>query len=292
MRRLLVVGILVVAGPSAAAQAEDGWPRFRGPNADGVSADHAGLPTRWTTTENVKWVADVPGWGWSCPIVSGNRVFLTSVVGDEKNVTPSKGLYQGEGVRDPANARQPGIGSAPLNTAALFGQTGVARLLLEEGADVSPASSDGNTALHFAAFFANVEVVEILLDKDAPAGVRNGRGETPLDVVSADWTPQLEATYASVNGLLGIELELAAIQQARPKIAKRLRERAAVAQEGKPAEGFPAVLQRDVTLLSDGTRLSGVLLYPKDRKEGEKLPALVLCSGWGGTKAAIEGSVP
>ena len=47
-------------------------------------------------------MADVAGWGWSSPIVWGNRVFLTSVVSDEENLTPSKGLYLGEGVRDPA----------------------------------------------------------------------------------------------------------------------------------------------------------------------------------------------
>ena len=62
---------------------------------------------------------------------------------------------------------------------------------------------------------------------------------------------------------------------------------AAMAQEEKPVRNFPAVLQRDITLWSDGTRLSGVLLYPKDRKEGQRLPALVLCNGWGGTKAFL-----
>ena len=62
---------------------------------------------------------------------------------------------------------------------------------------------------------------------------------------------------------------------------------AAMAQEEKAVEGFPAVLRRDITLWSDGTRLSGVLLYPKDREEGEKLPAIVLCNGWGGTKAFL-----
>ena len=62
---------------------------------------------------------------------------------------------------------------------------------------------------------------------------------------------------------------------------------AAMAQEEKAVEHFPAVLQRDITLWSDGTRLSGVLLYPKDREEGGKLPAIVLCNGWGGTKAFL-----
>ena len=62
---------------------------------------------------------------------------------------------------------------------------------------------------------------------------------------------------------------------------------AAMAREEKAVENFPTVLQRDITLWSDGTRLSGVLLYPKDREEGEKLPAIVLCNGWGGTKAFL-----
>lgn len=62
---------------------------------------------------------------------------------------------------------------------------------------------------------------------------------------------------------------------------------AAMAQEEKVVEGFPTVLQRDISLWSDGTRLSGVLLYPKDHQEGEMLPAIVLCNGWGGTKAFL-----
>ena len=70
-------------------------------------------------------------------------------------------------------------------------------------------------------------------------------------------------------------------------LSGEFRSPAAMAQEEKAVENFPTVLQRDITLWSDGTRLSGVLLYPKDRKEGEKLPAIVLCNGWGGTKAFL-----
>jgi outer membrane protein assembly factor BamB len=84
------------------ANADDNWPRFRGSDATGVASDNGGLPTTWSKTENVAWVADVPGWGWSCPIVWENKVYLTTVVGDEENLTPGKGLYLGEGVRDPA----------------------------------------------------------------------------------------------------------------------------------------------------------------------------------------------
>ena len=41
-------------------------------------------------------------------------------------------------------------------------------------------------AVHIAAFFANLELAEPLFDKRASVRARNGRGETPLDGVSAD----------------------------------------------------------------------------------------------------------
>ena len=82
-------------------QGQDYWPRFRGPNADGVAADDVRLPDAWNKTKNVRWVADVPGWGVSSPVVWGDRVFLTTVVSDGELPKPKKGLYQGDGVRKP-----------------------------------------------------------------------------------------------------------------------------------------------------------------------------------------------
>ena len=88
MTKLLPVALLLASTCSAIA--EDNWHRFRGPDADGVAPDNPGLPITWTNTENVKWAVDVPGWGWSCPIVWGDRVYLSTVVSDEENLTPSK----------------------------------------------------------------------------------------------------------------------------------------------------------------------------------------------------------
>ena len=92
--------VLLVAGVGSAA-ANDNWPRFRGPNAEGVAKDDPRLPETWSTTDNVNWVADVPGWGWSCPIVWGERVFLTTVVSDKEYESPKKGLYLGRGRSEP-----------------------------------------------------------------------------------------------------------------------------------------------------------------------------------------------
>lgn len=80
----------------------DDFTRFRGADATGVAEDNAGLPSQWSRTKNVAWVADIPGQGWGSPIVVGNRVFVSSVVADEENVKPKSGLYLGRGVRDPA----------------------------------------------------------------------------------------------------------------------------------------------------------------------------------------------
>lgn len=102
---LLTSVALLCAMVNAAEQSLNGsesWPRFRGPNGDGVAADNPRLPETWNTTNNVKWVVEVPGWGWSSPIVWGERVFLTSVVSQEENEKPRPGLYLGEGVKEPA----------------------------------------------------------------------------------------------------------------------------------------------------------------------------------------------
>src|SRR6478609_9743584 len=79
---------------SVAMAAED-WPQFRGAAA-GVGVDHPDLPERWSTTENVRWTLDVPGIGWSSPVVTGDHVFITSVVSAEAEEKPKPGFYLGD----------------------------------------------------------------------------------------------------------------------------------------------------------------------------------------------------
>lgn len=81
---------LLVPASAAAAQQSSPWPRFRGP-AGNATADHPGLPSVWSRTENVEWAAEVPGMGWSSPIVVGGRVCLTTAVSEQEMKPPQVG---------------------------------------------------------------------------------------------------------------------------------------------------------------------------------------------------------
>ena len=66
------------------------WPQFRGPDSNPVGA-HARLAERWSKTENVEWSQEIPGRGWSSPIVTGGRVYVTTVTTEGKSKPPQTG---------------------------------------------------------------------------------------------------------------------------------------------------------------------------------------------------------
>ena len=67
--------LLTFAATSGAAHGEN-WPSWRGPRGDGTSHE-TGLPTRWSSTENIRWKTPLPGRGYSSPVVWGDRIFAT-----------------------------------------------------------------------------------------------------------------------------------------------------------------------------------------------------------------------
>jgi outer membrane protein assembly factor BamB len=62
-------------------RAED-WPEFRGPTGQG-HVRQGRLLTEWGPDKNVVWKQDIPGKGWSSPIVVRGHVYLTSAVAQE-----------------------------------------------------------------------------------------------------------------------------------------------------------------------------------------------------------------
>ena len=86
--------------PSFVRGADLNWTQFRGPNANPVGAD-ARLPEEWSKTKNVEWSAEIPGRGWSSPIVIGGKVFLTTATTDGKSKAPQMGTdYSNEYVAE------------------------------------------------------------------------------------------------------------------------------------------------------------------------------------------------
>ena len=71
--------LAAAASVETRAEAED-WPQWRGPAGTGVSTEQS-LPERWSDTENVAWKAKLRGVGVSSPVVSGDKVFITSQIG-------------------------------------------------------------------------------------------------------------------------------------------------------------------------------------------------------------------
>jgi outer membrane protein assembly factor BamB len=88
--RAAIACLCLISAPHAAAPVH--WPGFRGPGASGI-ADASTLPVKWSTKERVAWVSNIPGRGWSSPIVWGGRVFVTSAVNTGGFKEPSTGIY-------------------------------------------------------------------------------------------------------------------------------------------------------------------------------------------------------
>jgi outer membrane protein assembly factor BamB len=82
---LRAAAVIAIAA-AAALQAEETWRQFRGPNADGKS-DAIGLPTTWSETNNIKWKTPLVGKAWSCPVVFGDQVWMTSATKDGKKLS-------------------------------------------------------------------------------------------------------------------------------------------------------------------------------------------------------------
>lgn len=88
------VAALFCALSVAAADGSD-WTRFRGPNGTGISADTDPLPVSFSATENLQWKIALPGAGVSCPVVVGDKVFVSCYSGyglDRQNPGDMKDL--------------------------------------------------------------------------------------------------------------------------------------------------------------------------------------------------------
>lgn len=85
-----VAAICFVLVTSSAALRADDWPQWRGPNCSGISSSSKKLPTQFSSTEKVKWKAEI-GDGICSPCVAAGRVFVTSMTAPDKSLKLSEG---------------------------------------------------------------------------------------------------------------------------------------------------------------------------------------------------------
>ena len=137
---------------AAFASAEDNWPRFRGPHGTGVAETDA-PPDTWSTTENIRWVTEISGRGWSSPIVWGDRVFVTSAVSTDGNFKePSTGIYGNDYI-------------AELTSQGLSDDEVLERLLTR---DIERSSETG--AIRYMLYALDASTGEIVWERQAHRG--------------------------------------------------------------------------------------------------------------------------
>lgn len=81
------VALAAVVSVSAQVKpALDEWRQWRGPFNTGMA--HGDAPLTWSDQANIKWKLAIPGRGHSTPVVTGNRVYLTTAVPTGKRTAP------------------------------------------------------------------------------------------------------------------------------------------------------------------------------------------------------------
>jgi uncharacterized protein len=123
------------------------------------------------------------------------------------------------------NIKDPFGGSSPLISAAVFGKTEMAKVLIDAGADINFQNNDGSTALHSAAFFCRPEIVKLLLEKNADKTIKSKYGATAYDNVAGPFAQMKDAydMMGNILGPMGLKLDYPYIEKTRPEIAAMLK---------------------------------------------------------------------
>jgi outer membrane protein assembly factor BamB len=95
MKRAVLVAVcaaVLSTGFVTYAQKQAGqahWPQWRGPAGTGVAAGTP--PLTWDDATNVRWKIEIPGRGYSTPVIWGDRIYLTTAIPTGKGSAPEAG---------------------------------------------------------------------------------------------------------------------------------------------------------------------------------------------------------
>ncbi len=91
---LIALGAALTLFATLASANAPEWPQWRGPFNNGMAAGDA--PLQWGAND-ITWQREIPGRGHSTPVVSGNRMFLTTAVPTGKGTPPATAGRAGGG---------------------------------------------------------------------------------------------------------------------------------------------------------------------------------------------------
>ncbi len=74
----VLAALVVSALPSGPLNAASEWTRFLGPQQNNVLPSEAKIPVAWDEKKGVLWRTEIPGEGWSSPLVQDGRVWMTT----------------------------------------------------------------------------------------------------------------------------------------------------------------------------------------------------------------------
>jgi outer membrane protein assembly factor BamB len=140
--RALLPTLLLLTAPLQ-APAQD-WPQFRGPNSD-ATVPFDNLPRTWSNTEHIAWHITLPGKGWSSPVLSGGRLYLTTAVaeGPDQDASTARSLR--------ALCLDPATGKILWDT-EVFAESAQTAAIHPKNSHASPTPivAEGRLYVHFA----------------------------------------------------------------------------------------------------------------------------------------------
>lgn len=76
---------VLLAWAISGSLAANHWPQFRGPDGDGQTTSRQ-LPLTWTEAENVVWQVDIPGTGWSSPVIWDEVIWMATATDEGRSL--------------------------------------------------------------------------------------------------------------------------------------------------------------------------------------------------------------
>lgn len=173
--------------------AEDEWPQFRGPEGNGHS-QAAGLPLKWSESENIAWKTAIPGDGHSSPVISGDQIWLTTAIVNQlseeeqkrrlANVSNPRGLEIAGSISLRAICVDRGTGEILRNLELFHVEEPEPIHSLNSYASPTPVIEDGRVYCHFGTYgTACVETESgriVWQDSSLNIDHQNGPGASPI----------------------------------------------------------------------------------------------------------------